>query len=218
MKPFRRLDAVAVPIAQPNFDTDQIIPARYLQKPRANDFGEYLFRDLRFRKDGSENPDFVLNRDAYRHASIVVAERNFGCGSSREHAVWALYDYGIGAVIAPSFGDIFFSNALKNGLLPIVLPDPVVEGMIDAVQRAPGSRIVVDLDVQTVTAPDGATQRFDIDPFSKHCLLKGLDELDYTMSRIGEIVEFERRLAEPQQQVDVLNSGHSTSESRRRPR
>jgi 3-isopropylmalate/(R)-2-methylmalate dehydratase small subunit len=179
MKPFQRLEAVAVPIAQPNCDTDQIIPARYLQKPRANDFGQYLFRDLRFRKDGSEEPGFALNREAYRQARIVVAERNFACGSSREHAVWALYDYGFRAVIAPSFGDIFFTSALKNGLLPIVLSAAVVAG--------------VDLDAQTVTAPDGATQGFAIDPFSKHCLLNGLDELDYTLSQVEHIAEFEHR-------------------------
>jgi 3-isopropylmalate/(R)-2-methylmalate dehydratase small subunit len=193
MKPFQRLEAVAVPIAQPNCDTDQIIPARYLQKPRANDFGQYLFRDLRFRKDGSEEPGFALNREAYRQARIVVAERNFACGSSREHAVWALYDYGVRAVIAPSFGDIFFTSALKNGLLPIVLSAAVVAEMREAVQAVPGSRIGVDLDAQTVTAPDGATQGFAIDPFSKHCLLNGLDELDYTLSQVEHIAEFEHR-------------------------
>jgi 3-isopropylmalate/(R)-2-methylmalate dehydratase small subunit len=196
MKPFQRLDAVAMPIARPNCDTDQIIPARYLQKPRANDFGQYLFRDLRFRKDGTEEPDFVLNQAAYRQARIVVAERNFACGSSREHAVWALYDHGFRAVIAPSFGDIFFSNALKNGLLPIVLPAAVVARMIAAVQAAPGSRIGVDLEAQTVTGPDGTTHAFSVDPFSKHCLLEGLDELDYTLSQLDHIAAFERRYAE----------------------
>lgn len=193
MKPFQRLEAVAVPIAQPNCDTDQILPARYLQKPRADDFGPYLFRDLRYRKDGSEEPNFVLNRAAYRQARIVIAERNFACGSSREHAVWALYDYGFRVVIAPSFGDIFFSSALKNGLLPIILPAAVVAEMMEAVQAVPGSRIGVDLEAQTVAAPDGVTRGFDIDPFSKYCLLKGLDELDYTLSQLEHIVEFERR-------------------------
>ncbi|MHB8908338.1 MAG: 3-isopropylmalate dehydratase small subunit [Syntrophales bacterium] len=192
MKPFQRIEAVAVPIAQPNCDTDQIIPSRYLQKPRADDFGQYLFRDLRYRKDGSEEPGFALNRAAYRQARIIIAERNFACGSSREHAVWALYDYGFRAVIAPSFGDIFFSSALKNGLLPIVMPATVVDSMMEAVQAVPGSRIEVDLEAQTVTTPGGVTQSFSIDPFSKNCLLYGLDELDYTLSQMALIVEFER--------------------------
>jgi 3-isopropylmalate/(R)-2-methylmalate dehydratase small subunit len=193
LEPFERLDAVAVPIAQPNLDTDQILPARYLQKPRADDFGAYLFRDLRFRKDGSEEPGFVLSQPAYRSGRIIVAERNFACGSSREHAVWALYDYGFRAVIAPSFGDIFFSSALKNGLLPIVLPEAVVADMLAEVQARPGSRMAVDLAAQTVTGPGNASHAFDVDPFSRHCLLNGLDELDYTLSVADRIAEFERR-------------------------
>lgn len=193
MKPFEHLDAVALPIAQPNCDTDQILPARFLQKPRANDFGQYLFRDLRLRKDGSEEPGFVLNQPAYRQARIVVAGRNFACGSSREHAVWALVDYGFRAVIAPSFGDIFFTNAQKNGLLPIVLPDDVVAAMIKDVLDTPGSLIGVDLAAQTVTGPDGATHGFAVDPFAKHCLLNGLDELGYTLNQAEQIAAFERR-------------------------
>jgi 3-isopropylmalate/(R)-2-methylmalate dehydratase small subunit len=193
MKPFERLDAVALPIARSNCDTDQILPARFLQKPRSNDFGQYLFRDLRYRKDGSEEPGFVLNQPAYRQARIVIAQRNFACGSSREHAVWALYDYGFRAAIAPSFGDIFFSNALKNGLLPIVLPEDVVAAMMTRVLDVPGTRIEVNLEAQTVTAPDGAEHRFDVEPFAKHCLLNGLDELGYTLSQVEQIVAFERR-------------------------
>ncbi len=192
MEPLRRLNAVAVPIAQPNCDTDQILPSRYLQKPRADDFGQYLFRDLRFRKDGSEDPAFVLNQSAYRKARIVVGERNFACGSSREHAVWALYDYGVRVVIAPSFGDIFYASALKNGLLPIVLPPAVVTGAIAGLQSAPGTRIAVDLEAQTVTMPDGLSHGFAIDPFPKRCLLEGLDELGYTLSLADRILEFER--------------------------
>jgi 3-isopropylmalate/(R)-2-methylmalate dehydratase small subunit len=193
LKPFERLDAIAVPITQPNLDTDQILPARYLQKPRANNFGEYLFRDLRFGKDGSEQAGFVLNQAPYRDGRIILAARNFGCGSSREHAVWALHDYGFRAVIAPSFGDIFYANALKNGLLPIPLPEPSVLAMLDTVQAAPGSRMVVDLEAQTVLAPDGASHTFDINAFSKHCLLKGLDELGYTLGLLDQIADFERR-------------------------
>ena len=193
LKPFERLDAIAVPITQPNLDTDQILPARYLQKPRANNFGEYLFRDLRFGKHGSEQAGFVLNQTPYRDGRIILAARNFGCGSSREHAVWALHDYGFRAVIAPSFGDIFYANALKNGLLPIPLPEPSVLAMLDTVQATPGSRMVVDLEAQTVLAPDGASHTFDINAFSKHCLLKGLDELGYTLGLLDQIADFERR-------------------------
>jgi len=193
MKPFERLHSIALPIAQANFDTDQILPARYLQKTRANNFGEFLFRDLRYAKEGSQVAGFVLNNPAYRGAQIVVAERNFACGSSREHAVWALCDYGFRAVIAPSFGDIFFSNALKNGLLPIALPDAAVATLLDAAQAVPGCRIIVDLQTQTVTAPGGRHHGFAIDPFSKHCLLNGLDELDYTLSQESQIADFERR-------------------------
>jgi 3-isopropylmalate/(R)-2-methylmalate dehydratase small subunit len=191
MEPFKHLDAVAVPIARSNVDTDQIVPSRFLQKPRSDDFGAYLFRDIRFRADGSEIDTFVLNQPPYRTARIVVAERNFGCGSSREQAVWALYDYGIRAAIAPSFGDIFATNSTKNGLVPIVLPDPTVMTMIEALQHTPGARVAVDLASQTVTAPDGATHRFDVDPFVKQCLLDGLDEIAYTLTLLDRIEKFE---------------------------
>jgi 3-isopropylmalate/(R)-2-methylmalate dehydratase small subunit len=193
MEAFQRLDAVALPVARANVDTDQIVPARYLQKPRTDDFGAYLFRDLRYAKDGTEIADFILNQPPYRPARIVVAQRNFGCGSSREHAVWALYDYGVRAVIAPSFGDIFYSNALKNGLLPIVLPDAVVAGILQALQARPGAHIVVDLAAQNVTTPDGATHGFQVDAFSKQCLLQGMDELDYTLTLTDRIAAFERQ-------------------------
>jgi len=207
MEPFKSLRAVALPIAQPNFDTDQILPARFLQKPRALNFGEFLFRDLRYRGDGAENPDFVLNQPAYRPARIVLGEANFGCGSSREHAVWALYDYGIRAVIAPSMGDIFMSNAAKNGLLTIVLPAPAVARMIDATLATPGLEIAVDLEAQTVSiaevsagsvpAPirrhgEETPYRFEIDAYRKKCLLTGLDELGYTLTQLDKIESFER--------------------------
>jgi len=195
MKPFEFVDSVAVPFQQANVDTDQILPARYLQKPRSDDFGAYLFRDLRFRKAGSEEPGFVLNRPPYRQGRVLVARRNFGCGSSREHAVWALHDYGFRAVIAPSFGDIFSSNALKNGLLPVVLPEEAVAELLAAASEHPGSRVKVDLAAQTVVASNSVTHAFDVDPFSKHCLIKGLDELDYTLSQAQHIVEFEHNHA-----------------------
>ncbi len=192
MEAFQQLDAVLLPIERSNVDTDQIIPARYLQKPRAAPFGEFLFRDLRFRKDGTENPEFILHQAAYRPARVVVAGPNFACGSSREHAVWALYDYGIRAAIAPSFGDIFFSNALKNGLLPVVLPADAVAAMLHAALSAPGAKVCIDLAAQTVTAPDGSMHHFSIDPFSKHCLLEGLDEIAFTLTQAAHITAFEQ--------------------------
>lgn len=195
MEPFPHLDAAMLPVARANVDTDQVVPARYLQKPRSDDFGQFLFRDLRFDKEGRENPEFVLNQQAYRQARIVVAQENFGCGSSREHAVWALHDYGFRAVIAPSFGDIFFSNALKNGLLPVVLPAQAVARLLEMAQAKPGACAIVDLPAQTVTAPDGATHSFDIDAFSKKCLIEGLNELDYTLQKADQIAAFEQRYA-----------------------
>lgn len=194
MERFTCLDAVALPVARPNVDTDQIVPARYLQKPRSDDFGAYLFRDLRYLADGAENPGFVLNAPANRGARIVVAERNFGCGSSREHAVWALHDHGFRAVIAPSFGDIFAANALKNGLLPVVLPAEIVAGLLEAIARAPGMRLVVDLEAQEVRTPAGAVHPFAVDPFARHCLLEGIDEITYTLSFLPAIEAYEARL------------------------
>ena len=193
MTPFVTLEAVALPIAQPNFDTDQIIPARFLSRSRDLGLGECLFRDLRFAADGTERPDFVLNQEPFRAAGIVVGERNFGCGSSRENAVWALHDYGFRATIAPSFGDIFKNNSIKNGMLPVVLSADIVAGLIAQLQADPGARVAIDLPAQTVTLPDGSSHGFDIDPFAKHCLLNGVDELAFTLSQLDEIVAFENR-------------------------
>jgi 3-isopropylmalate/(R)-2-methylmalate dehydratase small subunit len=186
MEPFRRLDAAALPIARANVDTDQIVPSRYLQRPRSDDFGAYLFRD---------SPEVIADRPAYRAARIVVAQRNFGCGSSREHAVWALFDYGIRAAIAPSFGDIFASNAQKNGLLAVVLPDTAVAGLLRELDAAPGAHVVVDLPAQTVTSPGGVAHRFDIDAYAKHCLLGGLDEIAATLTKLEAIEAYEARRA-----------------------
>ncbi|TAK45549.1 MAG: 3-isopropylmalate dehydratase small subunit [Betaproteobacteria bacterium] len=186
MDPFRRLEAVALPLARANVDTDQIVPARFLQKPRAVGFGQFLFHDLRC------DAAFALDQADYHGARIVVAGRNFACGSSREHAVWALQDYGFRAAIAPSFGDIFHSNALKNGFLPVVLPEAAVDAMLGALLAAPGMRIAIDLERQRVDAA-GETCRFEIAPFAKHCLLEGLDELGYTLSQVARIEAFERR-------------------------
>jgi len=193
MRRFTALTSVAVPFERPNIDTDQIIPARYLQKPRDGTLGQYLFHDLRFRPDGTPDPLFVLNEAPYRQGRILVAAQNFGCGSSRENAVWALQDYGFQVAIAPSFGDIFRSNGLKNGLLPIVLPTEIVGGLLRFLQENPGREVAIDLEAERVSLPDGSAHHFDIDPFARHCLLNGIDELAFTLSQIGEIEAFERR-------------------------
>jgi 3-isopropylmalate/(R)-2-methylmalate dehydratase small subunit len=192
MEPFVRLEAVAVPIGAPNIDTDQIIPARFLWRKRQDGWGHLLFHDLRFDDAGAPKPDFVLNRHEYRDARIVAADRNFGCGSSREHAVWALYDFGIRAVVAPSFSDIFFNNSFQNGLLPVVLPVERLAALRALLERSPGSHVAIDLETQTVTGPDGATDKFDIDPFRKECLLAGTDDISFTLGHRERIAEFER--------------------------
>ena len=174
MERLDRLEAVAVPIATVNCDTDQILPAQFLQKLRSDDFGRYLFHEFRFGKDGSEVDDFILNRPPYRPGRILVANRNFGCGSSREHAVWALYDYGFRVVIAPSFGDIFLANSLKNGLLPLVLPQEVVAAEIARLEANPGATIFVDLNEQKARLFDGSIHTFEVDPFAKTCFTKGV--------------------------------------------
>ncbi|MDE2515533.1 MAG: 3-isopropylmalate dehydratase small subunit [Rhodospirillales bacterium] len=194
MDKFDTLHAAALPIVRPNCDTDQIIPARFLSRPRDSGLAGCLFHDLRFAPDGTEKADFVLNRPPYRTARIVVAERNFACGSSRENAVWALYDYGFRAAIAPSFGDIFANNALKNGVLPVRLPYQTVVDLLTQIEAAPGAQIGIDLPAQIVTAPDGSQHGFEIDPFAKTCLIEGLDELSYTLSLTDEIAAFEQRL------------------------
>jgi 3-isopropylmalate/(R)-2-methylmalate dehydratase small subunit len=187
MKALRQLESAALAIPRANVDTDQIVPARFLKRPRSENFGDVLFHDQRQ----------LLGPAGRGDARIVVAGRNFGCGSSREHAVWALYDYGFRAAIAPSFGDIFRSNALKNGFLPVVLPEEAVMAMLEALARAPASRIALDVERQTVTAPDGTVHRFDIEPFARQCLLEGLDELDYTLTQAARIAEFERHYEAP---------------------
>jgi 3-isopropylmalate/(R)-2-methylmalate dehydratase small subunit len=190
---FTRIDAVALPIAQPNFDTDQIIPARFLSRDRDLGLADCLFRDLRFTTEGAERPEFVLNRPEFRPAEIVVGERNFACGSSRENAVWALFDYGFRAAIAPSFGDIFKNNCIKNGMLPVVLPAQTVASLLAQLQHTPGARVQIDLPTQTVVLPDGTRHGFEIDPFAKHCLLNGVDEIAFTLSQVDEITAFENR-------------------------
>jgi 3-isopropylmalate/(R)-2-methylmalate dehydratase small subunit len=192
MEPFARLDATAAPMGLPNVDTDQIVPARFLWRKRNDGWGHLLFHDLRFDDAGASKPGFVLNRGAYRDGRILVADRNFGCGSSREHAVWALYDYGIRAVLAPSFGDIFFNNSFQNGLLPVVLPTERIAALRAVLEQSPGSHLIVDLAAQEVTGPDGAIDRFEIDPFRKECLLAGTDNISFTLGHREAIAAFEK--------------------------
>jgi 3-isopropylmalate/(R)-2-methylmalate dehydratase small subunit len=192
MEKFQKLDAVAMPLAAPNVDTDQIVPARFLRKPRNAGYGGFLFHDLRFDDAGAEKPGFVLNQPAYRGARVLVGERNFGCGSSREHAVYALWDYGFRAVIAPSFGDIFFNNCFKNGLLPIVLPAEHVATLQGELTQRAGAHVIVDLERQEVIAPSGKVHRFEVDAFRKQCLLQGLDEIAFTLGHDADIAAFER--------------------------
>jgi 3-isopropylmalate/(R)-2-methylmalate dehydratase small subunit len=193
-EPLRVVEAVAAPLEAANIDTDQVIPARFIQKPRANDFGAWLFMDVRRDGAGKPRPDFVLNDPAYAGARILVAGPNFGCGSSREHAVWALADGGIRVVIAPSFGDIFYGNALKNALLPIVLPLETVRALQAALRASPGAQMRVDLIEQRVQGPGIAATAFTIDSFARRCLLEGLDEIDYTLTLGGEIARFEKEM------------------------
>jgi len=193
MRAFTRLAAVAAPIDLANVDTDRIIPARFLRKPNTPEYARFLFHDVRFNPDGSERLEFVLNQPPYRSAQIIVAAENFGCGSSREMAVWALAAFGIRAVIAPSLGDIFHQNCFKNGLLPVILPATDTASLRRQLHERPGATIDVDLDAQTVTAPDGAAHRFDIDPFRKQMLLTGQDEIAITLSHEGAIRAFEER-------------------------
>ncbi|GAC1342018.1 MAG: 3-isopropylmalate dehydratase small subunit [Acetobacteraceae bacterium] len=191
MEPFTRLDAVAVPMPTPNIDTDQVIPARFLSRPRSEGLAECLFHDLRRRPDGSENADYVMNQPAFRAARILVAERNFGCGSSRENAVHALFDAGFRVVIAPSFGDIFRSNCQKNGIVPVVLPAAAVAEILAGLAARPGARMAVDLERQLVTGPGNASWAFEIDPFVKECLLAGQDDIDLSLRHADAIAAFE---------------------------
>ena len=195
MQSFTRLSAIAAPLDGTDIDTDRIIPARFLRKPRGDGYHRYLFHDVRFADDGTEVADFVLNRAPFRAAPILVADSNFGCGSSREGAVYALADHGIRAIIAPSFGDIFCQNCVKNGLLPVRLPAAVVAEWRRRLYEAPGTIITIDLPEQSVTGPDGATRSFDIDAFAKTCLVEGLDDIRLTLRHEAEIAVYEERRA-----------------------
>ncbi len=193
MKPFTTLSATAVPLRMENVDTDQIIPAKYLTAVTKEGMGKGLFSWIRYNPDGTPKADFVLNRPEYQGAEILIAGRNFGSGSSREHAVWALTDYGFRCVISPGFADIFYNNSLKNGLLPVTLPEEVVNMLWDLVEEDPETMIYVDLKNQTVTLPDGQQHTFAIDAFRKLCLLEGVDDLGYIASKEAAIAAYEAK-------------------------
>jgi 3-isopropylmalate/(R)-2-methylmalate dehydratase small subunit len=196
MQPFTVLTGVAAPLKIVNVDTDMIIPKQYLKTIQRTGLGKGLFAEMRFKEDGSENPDFVLNKPAYRRAQILVAGANFGCGSSREHAPWALLDFGIRCVISTSFADIFYNNCFKNGVLPIKVSPEDLDKLFDDAERGANATITIDLENQEIRGPDGGTVKFDIDPFRKHCLLNGLDDIGLTMEKAPKIEAYEKKLAE----------------------
>jgi 3-isopropylmalate/(R)-2-methylmalate dehydratase small subunit len=193
MDKFTRLTGIAAPMPLVNIDTDMIIPKQFLKTIKRTGLGKNLFDEMRYDQDGKEIPGFVLNQPAYRNAEILVAGDNFGCGSSREHAPWALLDFGIRCVISTSFADIFYNNCFKNGILPVVLPPEAVSVLMDDARKGANARITVDLEAQTVTGSDGQAFHFDVDPFKKHCLLNGLDDIGLTLARESAIESFEAK-------------------------
>src|SRR5664279_2277232 len=195
MDKFTTLTAVAAPLNMINVDTDMIIPKDYLKTIHRTGLGKGLFAELRYLDDGSLNPDFVLNKPAYSKAKIIVAGDNFGCGSSREHAPWALLDYGIRCVISTEFGDIFYNNAFKNGILPIKVTKDDLAKLMDDAERGANATLSIDLEKQEIRGPDGGVVHFDIDPFKKHCLLNGLDEVGLTLAKADNITRFEKEAA-----------------------
>ncbi|MCW2274205.1 3-isopropylmalate dehydratase small subunit [Rhodoblastus acidophilus] len=196
MDKFTVLTGVAAPLPITNIDTDMIIPKQYLKTIARTGLGKGLFSEMRYKEDGSENPDFVLNQPAYRKAQIVVAEDNFGCGSSREHAPWALLDFGIRAIISTSFADIFYNNCFKNGILPIKVSKEDLAKLMDDAQRGSNATLTIDLAAQEVRGPDGGVVKFDIDPHRKHCLLEGLDDIGLTLVKASRIGDFEAKIAQ----------------------
>lgn len=197
MEKFTSLTGVAAPLEMTNVDTDMIIPKQYLKTIKRTGLGSGLFAELRYKEDGSENPDFVLNKPAYRKAQILVADDNFGCGSSREHAPWALLDFGIRCVISTSFADIFYNNCFKNGILPIKVSPENLAKLMDDAKRGANATLSVDLDAQEIRGPDGGIVKFDIDPFCKHCLMLGLDDIGLTLEKADKIAGFEAKAERP---------------------
>ena len=195
MDKFTTLTGVAAPLKIMNIDTDMIIPKQYLKTIARTGLGKGLFSEMRYNEDGSENPDFVLNQPAWRNAQILVAEDNFGCGSSREHAPWALLDFGVRAVISTSFADIFYNNCFKNGILPIKVSKADLAKLMDDAERGANATLTIDLPAQEIRGPDGGVVRFDIDAHRKHCLINGLDDIGLTMQKADSIVAFEQKTA-----------------------
>lgn len=196
MEKFDKLSGVAAPLPIINIDTDMIIPKQYLKTIERTGLGTGLFSEMRYNEDGSTNEDFVLNKAAYKDASILVAGDNFGCGSSREHAPWALLDYGIRCIISTSFADIFYNNCFKNGVLPIVVNQDDLDKLMDDANRGANATMSIDLETQEIKGPDGGTITFDIDPFRKHCMMNGLDDIGLTMEKAANIDSFEADLSE----------------------
>ena len=195
MEPFKKLEGVAAPLNMINVDTDMIIPKQYLKTIHRTGLGKALFDEMRHNQDGSEKLDFVLNKPAYRNAKILVAGDNFGCGSSREHAPWALLDFGIRCVVSTSFADIFYNNCFKNGILPIVMPQDVVAVLMADAKKGANARQTVDLEAQTVTTSDGQVFAFEVDGHRKHCLINGLDDIGLTLEKVTAIDSFEKKNA-----------------------
>ncbi len=193
MKKFETFTGVAAPMPIRNIDTDMIIPKQFLKTIKREGLGVHLFDEMRYLDDGTENPDFVLNKPAYRDAKIIVAGDNFGCGSSREHAPWALNDFGVQVIISTSFADIFYNNCFKNALLPIRVDQDTLDKLMDDAERGQNAQITIDLEAQTIAGPDGGTVSFDIDPFRKRCLLEGLDDIALTQKKVEKIKIFEDR-------------------------
>ncbi|WP_296423285.1 3-isopropylmalate dehydratase small subunit [Yoonia sp.] len=191
MQKFNKLSGIAAPMPLVNIDTDMIIPKQFLKTIKRSGLGVNLFDEMRYDDDRNEIPDFVLNKPQYREAQILVAGENFGCGSSREHAPWAIADFGITCVIAPSYADIFYSNCFKNGILPIALPQEQVDVLMMDAEKGANARIEVDLEAQTITSSDGEVFTFDIDQFKKHCLMNGLDDIGLSMEKVKSIDSFE---------------------------
>lgn len=192
MQPFKKISSIAAPLPMINVDTDMIIPKLFLRTIKRTGLGKNLFDEMRYDDDGKEIPDFVLNREPYRKAQILIAGANFGCGSSREHAPWALLDFGIRCVIAPSYADIFYNNCFKNGILPVSLPQDQVDALMKEAQENPESPVEVDLEQQTVKRGNKYSYRFEIDPFKKHCLMNGLDDIGLTLEKAADIAAFEK--------------------------
>lgn len=196
MEKFEKLTGIAAPMPLVNIDTDMIIPKQFLKTIKRSGLGVHAFDEMRYLDDGSENPEFVLNQPAYRDAQVIVAGDNFGCGSSREHAPWALADFGIKAVVSTSFADIFYNNCFKNGMLPIVLPQEAVDALMKDSEKGANARMTVDLENQVVTTSDGEQFAFEVDSFKKHCLLEGLDDIGLTMEKVGAIDGFEAQASQ----------------------